>query len=759
MRLWLKQKNPDKRKRHWILWTLLLFVLIASAVVGAGYWYMFVYTGDLTNGDCEWLIFKCTGEPIDLDKPSHEKLKQVSYVRDKDSRIISMFFYEVRDPIKLKEVPQLLINGFVAAEDKRFYRGLLGGRIDHPGVDPFAILRAFIGNTAPAFTRNYLNLTKLSGASGIASQYTRLRYAYDVPEFRTRAQSYKRKLKEAKIAIQLTKKYSRDKIMEDFLNLIFLGHGVNGVAAAAQRYFGKDIRHEQLTLREVAVIVSLNKSHIRYDPVFHKPAEPVFNGRETPEEIAKIKEDYSRKSTKEILRLANARTRCNWILGRMLEDGYITKKDYDGAIFKDDEPLERAPSDVKPLRNKDFNYGTRLVKEFLLNQGFSESELSYYGGFQIYTTFDPKIQKIVTEEFENHLSYINQEKASADRLNGAFIVIETKTGNILATSGGYNFNESQYNRVMASRSPGSGIKPFVYATAMEKFGYDFFTKACNTSLRMPGAKGKIWAPENFKEKNPRPMDCNRDMAEGIIFSLNLETLNIALKITMSPIIDLMNDFGVWGNPGIVRDSRGSIWFRMPYYEIKGGLVPLLPTAIGASETNLIELAGAYATFFREGIYIRPTIIRELKDSSGKHIAKIEPSYQEQVLSRETSNKIVAMMRAVTKVGTAKISMRNIEQQVACKTGTSDGPRDVSMWCGTPDLVIAVRIGHDDYRVIELPEYMKKVSGDVEMQVSGGWVVGPLVRKIVDRIYSERMKTEFSPEVESGLQTLLERYQN
>ena len=112
------------------------------------------------------------------------------------------------------------------------------------------------------------------------------------------------------------------------------------------------------------------------------------------------------------------------------------------------------------------------------------------------------------------------------------------------------------------------------------------------------------------------------------------------------------------------------------------------------------------------------------------------------------------MRAVTKIGTAKISMRDIKQQVACKTGTSDGPRDVSMWCGTPELFVAVRFGLDNYGVIELPEYMRKKSGVADMQVSGGWVVGPLVRKIIDRIYAQRQKVEFSPEVEAELQRLL-----
>lgn len=118
------------------------------------------------------------------------------------------------------------------------------------------------------------------------------------------------------------------------------------------------------------------------------------------------------------------------------------------------------------------------------------------------------------------------------------------------------------------------------------------------------------------------------------------------------------------------------------------------------------------------------------------------------------------MRAVTKIGTSKISMRNIEQQVACKTGTSNGPKDVSIWCGTPEIFIGIRLGHDEFsKDIELPEYMKKVSGDAEMLPTGGWIVGPLARKIIDRIYAEREKVEFSDNVELNLKILLDRYRN
>ena len=718
------------KKRPWVRNLFLALVFLSLCCVGGGYYYVFHYTKDLRD---------INGQPLDLAKPEKSTVKLTSYVYASNGQIIGRFFEQIRDPLKLEEVPQQLQNAMIAAEDKRFYSDYY---LLHPGIDPIAIVRAAFGNGLRKLNIKYF---KNSGASGIVQQYARLLYADDVPEFRTREQTLRRKIKEARIAIQLVKRYPREEILEGFLNMIYFGHGVNGLAEASQRYFNKDIRKEALLLREIAILVSLNKSPALYCPIFHRPNE-----------FALGKEKYDKELAKEIIRITTARDRYNWVLGRMFDDGYITQGDYESSLFKKDDPYETELLRLKPLKDPRYGYGNRLVKEFMMNQGYDENELSYYGGLRIHTTFDPEIQKIASEEFEKQLKSINQEKLPDDRVNGAYIVIEVKTGRILALSGGNDFNETQYNRVLASRSPGSGFKPFTYAAAMEYFHKDFFDKICNCPFSMRGSgPGKVWAPKNFREDNPVPYGYI-DFATGLIRSVNLATLNQARSMDIKLVVLLANTMGVWGNPGIVRDSKGDIWFRKPGYEIRGGLVPLLPTAIGASDVNLLELANAYTVFFRNGMYMRPTLIETVGDTNEEKVLKVEASYQERVLSEDTSTKMLALMRAVTKIGTAKISMRNIEQQVACKTGTSDGPRDVSIWCGTPDMVIGIRFGIDDYRVIELPDYMRRVSGNASMQVSGGWTAGPLMRRIIDRIYEKRQKTDFSPEVESELQRILDR---
>lgn len=723
---YIKKKRP--------LWCrIILFVVVLGIIASpfaSTYYYMFRYSGDLVDD---------RGQPLDLTKPERNDFKKSSLVYGSNGEITGRFFYESRDTVRSSEIPDLVKYAFTAVEDKRFNpdrpNKLFIDCICDPlyvGVDICAIVRAGLGQLMRA--RN------LSGASTIPQQLVRLYYPDEVSAFRNREHSYRRKIKEAKLAIQLVKRYPKDKIIEDFLNLIYYGRGAFGIAEASRRYFGKSMA--DLTPQEIAILVSMSKSSTKYSPIF---VNPDINDK-----------NYENKRDKEKIRTSLARDRYNWSLGRMMEDGYISRKTYEASLFKTDTDLEQSLAKLQPLKNRKFEYGNRIVKEFLLSQGRTEKELSQTKGLRIYTTIDSKIQNIASEEFEKHLVLVNAEKESEDRIDGAFIVIEIKTGNILALSGGHDFDETQYNRVFATRSPGSGFKPIVYVAAFEQ-GKDYFDKFCNCSFTMRGANGKPWSPRNFQDKNPQPTGYI-DMARGIIWSLNLETLNLARAIGMGMVIKTANDLGVRGNPGIVSDSDGKIWFRKPGYEVRGGLDPGLPTAIGASGVNLIELSNAYTVFYRNGKYVHPTLIREIKGVYGDSLFKAEVPEEKQVIAEESAAKMLGLMRAVTKIGTAKISMRGIEQQVACKTGTSNGPKDVSIWCGTPELFIGIRLGHDDYsKNIEFPRYMKKISGDATMLPTGGWIVGPLARKIIDKIYADRAKVEFLKNIETYKQMLLDRY--
>ncbi len=592
MRLWSKSREileeylpKDFAKRHLIIifnwrrvkklmWAMTVVFLFSLIPLFAGIWYMYGYNGCILNIGC---LNDDNGKPLDLNKLAHSDFKRASYIYADNGQIIGMYFDEIRDPVRINEVPKRIQDAFIAAEDKRFY--------SHHGVDIMAIASAAMGNTLRSYGLKFW--ARSGGASTITQQFARLEYASDVNDFKTRARSISRKIKEARLAIQLEKHYPKEKILEGFLNIIWLGHGANGVSAADQRYWGKDIRTDKPTIREAVILAAINKNPALYDPISHEPTEPKINLDTSANTADQLKEEYKAKIKKEGARVALAKDRYNFVLDQMRNNGAISQEEYDKNRFEPDENPNTELAHLKPWKDPSYGYSNRMIKEFLLSEGHTEQELSYHGGLRIYTTIDPKIQKIASEEFEKQLVLLNQGLAGQNRLNGAFTIIEVKTGNILALSGGNSFDESQFNRSLAYRSPGSGIKPFIYAAAIEKGGYNLFTKACNTPFSMRGANGKAWAPKNFEEKSPRPTDCNRDLAEGVIFSLNLETLNIARNITMEPIIALLNDFGIWGNRGIIRDSDGKIWFRRPGYQITGGLVPLLPTAIGASDVSLI----------------------------------------------------------------------------------------------------------------------------------------------------------------------------
>lgn len=747
------------KRRPWVKWMLISILLILTVVPPACYLTFYYYTGYIPFvGD----LNDDNGQLLDFEKLGRSDFKKASYVYAKDGKtIIGVFSYEIRNPVKINEIPPIIKNAFIAAEDKRFYSWL------QFGIDPIATTRAGIIYIGHGIGFKY---GKKQGASGIPQQLSRTLFAEEVADFRDRPSSgwpgIRRKLKEARVAIQLVKKYPKDKIMEGYLNLIWLGHGVNGVAEATRRYYGKDIRGDEFNLREAAVLASLNKSSYLYCPIYHKPEEPELKNDLSEEKKKELKEKYEEELTKEGIRITRAHERENWVLSRMRDDGYLTEEQYQKNLVGEKESLQSDLIRFTPLKDRQFVYSARAAKEMLLGTGFNDEELTYSGGLRITTCIDAKINKILNDELMAHLAELNSEiEDKTNPIDVSAVAIEVKTGCIAALIGGYKPEGGKpYDRALARRSVGSAVKPFVYATAFEN-GKTFDDTIKNLSLRMLGANGKTWVPQNFREDNPVPLG-NIPIYVGQIRSVNLPTLRLAMEIGMDKIVETMHKMGVWGVRGIIKDPHGKIIFRMPgAKDTGGGIVPLLPTAIGASDVNLLELVNAYAIFFRNGLYLTPKLVLEVKDQDGKARYQTSGSEPFRSISEETALKELILMRATTKVGTAKISMRGIEQQVACKTGTSnnpneelgDGPGDVSVVCGTPELVMGIRIGHDMPKPIIIPRYMKRVSGRADMQVSGGWVAGPLSRRIWDRIYAEKPKVEFPSEVETGLEELLAIY--
>ena len=695
---WLIKKSPRLIKLIAFLKNAAIISLFIFLVIFLGFgYYLYYYNGDLKDSN---------GDPINFNKLSEEKLPQSSYAYGKNNTVIGEYFYEKRDIVKYKEMPEIVKNAFLAAEDERFF--------DHEGFDMQAILRAWLAN--------YLHKQIKQGASTITMQDTRFVYDKEIPEFHTRKKTYSRKLKEMRIALRLERRYTKEQLFEAYFNRIYFGHRCFGVKRASKFYFGKELTG--LNVSQAALLVGIGKKASAFCPI-HEPK--------------------------------NAKARRDAILKNMEDLHFITKKEYKKFLE------ENLGLNVQ-RQNPDFGYPVRFTKEWLLSEGYADEFITTHGGLKIYTSIDPEIQKIAQKELTAWLEYLNgfRPEDEKEKLEGAFVAINIKTGNIIAMVGGSNFDETPFNRALASLSPGSAFKPMVYAAAFEYGNKSFDDFICNCSIRMidkisfHGKVLKWWTPKNFKEKNPVGFG-RIPLPIGVIRSVNLATLNLGREIGMEAIIETSHDLGIWGIPGIIMDSDGKIIFKRPgLKEIQGGLDNRLPTVIGASDVNLVELVNAYATFARDGTYLAPSIINEVADHSGKIIFKEKEKNPKQVISKETADKITILLRAVTKIGTLKISMRNIEQQVAGKTGTPNGPTNFSVLSYTPEYVFGFRIGYDDHHVIKLPAYMKKVTGDSSMNISAGWALGPLGRKVTDETYKNKTKIEFSDNIEEGVYELLDR---
>lgn len=549
----------------------------------------------------------------------------------------------------------------------------------HHGYDRLALGRAFV--------ENKIHHCTTSGASTITQQLARLLYDSELPEFHNREISIKRKLKEIRVAIQIERRYSKEQIFEAFLNYIYLGQGHYGVVEGARFYFSKDL--QDLTVPEAALIAGLNKSPEKYSPLHHR------------------KEALERR---------------NWVLSKMADDGFISQEDYQ-QYLKLDLGLNLQKND------KRYGYGTDYVRRLLLSQNYSPDVIWETGGLKISTTIDPQIQHIVSDVLKDNLAEYAKtlKSASSKKLEGAIVAIDNETGAIVALSGGSDFSMTQLNRAVQTstrRQPGSAFKPFTYVTALKK-GMTIWDSICDCPIRLPntiannGAVTSWWTPRNFGGG----MAGSVPMWNGLVKSRNLATLNLAIKVAghkIGPIIETAHDMG-----------------------IKSELQPYLPTAIGATDVTLLELTAAYTTFPNMGLYREPYLISEVQDSKGQVIYTNKSPQPRRAFDEDVAVSMMAMMRAVTKIGTAIVSMRDIQQQVAGKTGTTNDAKDVLFIGYTPRYTIGVRLGYDT------PESIG--TGQVG---TGGRLAAPLFRKIIDKIYQNRAKENFPEAVETLLQDII-----
>ncbi|HKP46555.1 MAG TPA: PBP1A family penicillin-binding protein [Pyrinomonadaceae bacterium] len=480
---------------------------------------------------------------------------------------------------------------------------------EHPGVDAVGILRALARNAGDEKVGQ--------GGSTITQQL--IKNTYLSPE-----RTFSRKYAEAMLAYALERRLSKQDIFALYCNELYLGQrgalAARGVRQAAHIYFGKELK--DISLGEAAAIAGLIQGPARYSPDKHADA-------------------------------LQARQRL--VLDAMVRNGYVTTDEADRAT-------------AKPLTLVEADHSTAIAPYFVdyVNRISGENETALHD--RIYTTLDLDLQRMAERALSQQLDRLN--KTRDEKLQGALVALDPKTGNVVAMVGGRDYAESQLNRATdARRQPGSTFKPFVYAAALED-GFSPSQTFSDTPREFIYDRNKSYRPSNFG--NSYSM---RDvtMRTALVKSLNVVTVDLALQTGLARIANLAADFG------LPRPER----------------YPSL--ALGTGEVTPLELAAAYATFANGGHRVEPRIITSVGEPPGTHL---DPPDRDKVVIRDTTAYMITnMLEAVVDHGTARAARGALKGiSFAAKTGTS---RDGWFVGYTPNLVCVVWIGYDDNRQLGL----------------------------------------------------------
>jgi penicillin-binding protein 1A len=695
------------------------------------------------------------------DLPDYSQLKDyeppvMTRVHAADGSLLAEYASERRLYLPIQAVPKLVINAFLAAEDKNFY--------EHGGLDFYGIGRAVM-----LYVQNYGGGRRPQGASTITQQVAK-------NFLLTNELSVARKVKEALLALRIERTYSKDKILELYLNQIYLGLGAYGVAAASLLYYDKSV-HE-LSIAEAAYLAALPKGPNNYNPF-----------RRRDEAIA----------------------RRNYVIDRMVEDGYVPAEAGEKARK---EPLNVA---VRPAGAHTFEaeYFAEEVRRYI-SEKYGDKKL-YEGGLSVRTTLDTKLQVLARKTMINGLvnfdealgwrgavtkidtggdwgvkladvkslsdidpwrlavvlevndqsariglqpardpggavvkdrevgivpldgvkwakpvnagkaiQRVTQVLATGDvvyvellskekgeyrlhqvpEISGAMVVMDPLTGRVLAMVGGFSYDQSQFNRAtQALRQPGSSFKPLVYAAAIDN-GYTPSSIVLDAPIEVDtGAGGAVWRPENYGGRFYGPST----LRFGLEQSRNVMTVRLAQDIGMPLIAEYAKRFGVYDD-----------------------LPPYLSYALGAGETTVLRMVTAYSMFDNGGRRVKPTLVDRIQDRYGHTIYRHderecrgcdgdkwrnqgEPSLvdrREQVIDPMTAYQITSMMEGVVQRGTATV-VRDVGKPIAGKTGTTNDEKDVWFIGFSPDIVCGVYMGYDK------PRHMGRSTG--------GHVAAPIVR--------------------------------
>jgi penicillin-binding protein 1A len=571
----------------------------------------------------------CVGDQCpSVDVLDQYQPRQTSKLYAADGRFLAELGLERRTVAPLKDIPKLVQDAFVETEDKRFYQ--------HHGID---FVRVFGSVTA-----NLVRGGFAQGFSTITMQLARNIF----PERLTREKSVIRKLREGRVALAIERKYSKSKILELYLNQIYLGNGAHGVEAAAQRYFAKHIG--EVNLAEAALLAALPKAPSRYDP------------RREPDRAVQ-----RRNTVIELMRRA----------GVVNDADANLSKAYPLQLASRTETGDVAPYFVEWVRKQlDEQFGRQLYEQ----------------GLKVYTTLDIEAQLAAERALENQLKaieggkygkfdYITLERfrarqadeavnaegtGSTPYLQGAFVALEPKTGAVRVMVGGRSFDDSRFNRAtQALRQPGSTFKPIVYADAIMN-GHTTAEGLDDSPLSVTQPDGTNWSPANFDGRSMGYVSLRR----ALYLSRNQATVRLGMDLGERSVIEVARRFG-----------------------ITTALPPYPSIHIGSAEVYPIEMVAAYTAFAAGGDRVKPSGIVRVESATGDVLWEPKP-VRIPVMSQGEAWLMMDMLRDVVRRGTAAGATGGLRVPVGGKTGTTNDGADVWFIGFSPDLVAGVWMGLD-----------------------------------------------------------------
>ncbi|NIA16693.1 MAG: PBP1A family penicillin-binding protein [Nitrospiraceae bacterium] len=562
-----------------------------------------------------------------------------SKVFSADGQLLGEFAIEQRELVNLNQIPLHVQKAFMAAEDKRFY--------EHRGVRLESIVSAF-----------YLAAQghRLRGASTITQQVVRNIEPLGVGTERRWA----RKIREAIIAFQVERDFTKDEILELYLNQLFLGVSANGVQAASRQYFSKDVW--DLTLSEGAMLAGLTRAPNRNQPFRH------------PDRAVKYR---------------------NVVLKQMLDYGFISQEDFDSATAESLEESVVTPEEREVLKAEGKGvwapnkykapYFVEEIRSFILNQ--SELGRLYDEGLEIHTTLDMRLQEAAEDALLSALDKFDADKLKSltkagkeDEfvpVTGALVCIDNRPGYkgyVRAMVGGRDFDKKKFNcATQAKRPPGSSVKPFVWAAAIAN-GLTPSTIEIDEPFERIDAWGNVWRPKNFTSEFLGPVSLRVALQK----SINMVSIKLVERLTMQVVRSYLERAGI----------------RTPIDSAVG-----LTIALGTPVVTVLDHCTAYSTFANLGIRYDPLMLTEIKNRDGITLASYRPDSpddHEPVMRPNVAYVMTYLLQGVAEFGTGARS-RALERPRAGKTGTTNESRDV-WFCGfTPDFTCVVWIGYEDYR--------------------------------------------------------------